>query len=246
MKAELTRQWRLLDLQQLDTRVAQLEHRARSLPQLAELETAAGQRERAGEDEVLAKVALQDAERAIAKAETDVEQVRSRAARDQSRLDAGTGSAKDLQGLQHELETLARRQGELEDIELELMEQGESLRAEVERHAAAVAVLDERIADLSRGRDAELAQIAADRDSAVAERSNIAAGVGEELMALYDRLRGQRGGVGAAALVARRCTGCGLELTASDLARIKAAPDDEVLRCEECGRILVRTAESGL
>lgn len=246
MKAELTRQWRLLDLQQLDTRLAQLDHRAAALPQLAQLATTADQRDRAGEDEILARVALQDSERAIAKAEADVEQVRTRAARDRARLDAGSGPAKELQGLQHELESLARRQGELEDVELELMEQGEALRAELERFSAEVAKLDERVADLTRQRDEELGRIAAEHDEVGAQRENVAAGVGPDLLALYERLRDQRGGIGAAALQHKRCTGCGLELNASDLSRIKAAPEDEVLRCEECGRILVRTAESGL
>lgn len=245
MKAELTRQWRLLDLQQLDTRLAQLEHRARTLPQIAELAAVSEQRDRAAEDEVLARVAVSDAERATGKAEADVEQVRVRTARDQERLAAGTGSAKDLQGLQHELETLARRQSELEDVELELMEQVESLRTDLERRAAAVAQLEGRLAELSAARDQELAAITAERETATGERANIAAGVGADLLALYERLRDQRG-TGAAALVAKRCTGCGLELNASELMRIKAAAEDEVLRCEECGRILVRTAESGL
>lgn len=246
MKAELTRQWRLLDLQQLDTRLAQLEHRARTLPQIAQLAAVQEQRERAAEDEVLARVALSDAERAVAKAEADVEQVRTRTARDQERLSAGTGSAKDLQGLQHELETLARRQGELEDVELGLMEQGEALRSQLEQYQAAVAELDSRVEELTAARDTELTAIGTERDAAQAERGNVAAGVGTDLLGLYERLRDQRGGVGAAALVAKRCAGCGLELTTSELGRIRAAAEDEVLRCEECGRILVRTAESGL
>ena len=65
-------------------------------------------------------------------------------------------------------------------------------------------------------------------------------------MALYEKLRGQKGGVGAAALRARRCGGCSLELNAADLGVIAKAPSDEVLRCEECNRILVRTSESGI
>jgi predicted nucleic acid-binding Zn-ribbon protein len=65
-------------------------------------------------------------------------------------------------------------------------------------------------------------------------------------MALYARLRAQKGGVGAAALRARRCGGCSLELNAADLAVIAKAPSNEVIRCEECDRILVRTSESGI
>ncbi len=65
-------------------------------------------------------------------------------------------------------------------------------------------------------------------------------------MTLYTRLREQKGGVGAAALRARRCGGCSLQLNASELADIAKTASDVVLRCEECNRILVRTSESGI
>ena len=67
-----------------------------------------------------------------------------------------------------------------------------------------------------------------------------------DLINLYERLRVQHGGVGAAALRRGRCEGCHLSLNTVDLNAIRAAAADEVLRCEECRRILVRTDESGL
>jgi predicted nucleic acid-binding Zn-ribbon protein len=79
-----------------------------------------------------------------------------------------------------------------------------------------------------------------------ADRAPVASGLPEDLVALYDRLRAQKGGVGAAALRARECGGCRLSLDNAELAVIKSAASDEVIRCEECQRILVRTAESGL
>jgi predicted nucleic acid-binding Zn-ribbon protein len=65
-------------------------------------------------------------------------------------------------------------------------------------------------------------------------------------VALYDKLRETKNGVGAALLRARRCEGCMLDLDNAELATIRAAADDDVIRCDECSRILVRTAESGL
>ena len=78
------------------------------------------------------------------------------------------------------------------------------------------------------------------------EREPAAADIPTELLALYDRLRQNKGGVGAAALRARQCGGCRLSLDNAELAVIRKAPSDEVIRCEECQRILVRTSESGL
>ena len=245
MKAELTDQWKLLDLAQLDTRLTQLAHRRRTLPQLAELDELRRQEQLLHEEVVLAEVAVDDTRREIDRAESDVQVVRDRAARDRQRLDSGQGSAKELTSLQHELETLARRQGELEDIQLEVMERREALRAE---HDAKVERRDQvrgRIAELERTRDVDLAEVDRAEAEVGTDRQVAARGVPVDLLGLYDKLRAQYG-VGAAALVERRCGGCGLELNAGELARIKAAPTDEVLRCEECRRILIRTAESGL
>lgn len=236
----------MLDLQQLDTRLDQLAHRERSLPAQAALAEATAKANTLAEDVILARTALQDNERAVSKADADVQLVRDRAERDRRRLDSGAGSAKDLQGLQHELETLARRQAELEDAELEVMERAENLQSELTAtqaaHEQAIAGVQRLESELEKSRD----EITAERESILRDRSNVAPGVGPELLALYDKLREHMGGVAAAALQQKRCSGCGLELGQADLARIKSAAEDEVLRCEECRRILVRTAESGL
>ncbi|RNI17900.1 zinc ribbon domain-containing protein [Flexivirga caeni] len=246
MKADLTRQWRLLDLQKLDTRLDQLAHRERTLPVLAQLTEATASEITLREDVILARTALQDNERAVSKADADVQLVRDRADRDRARLDSGNGTAKELQNLQHELDTLARRQAELEDVELAVMERAESLQADLQVRETAHQQVEEAVERLTGERDRALAEIEAERESVLRERANVAAGVGAELLPLYEKLREQMGGVAAAALQQKRCSGCGLELVQAELSRIKAAPEDEVLRCEECRRILVRTAESGL
>nr|WP_221185369.1 C4-type zinc ribbon domain-containing protein [Flexivirga oryzae] len=242
----MTKQWRLLDLQKLDTRLDQLAHRERTLPVQGQLADAAASANTLQEDVVLARTALQDNERAVSKADADVQLVRDRAERDRKRLDAGTGTAKDLQNLQHELETLARRQAELEDIELEVMERAESLQTDLTAKEKAQQDAAQAVERLTEERDTALAEIGSEREGVQRERADVAAGVGPDLLPLYEKLREQMGGVAAAALQQKRCSGCGLELGQAELSRIRSAPEDEVLRCEECRRILIRTAESGL
>lgn len=245
MRAEPARQLRLLDLQAVDTRLGQIAHARRTLPQLAELADLEGKARLLDDQLVRSRTELGDVQREVAKAEADVQLVRDRAARDRARLDAGTGTAKDLQALQHELESLLRRQSELEDIELEVMERAEAAEhdvAELERGRAEVA---ERIAGLEASRDQALGHLAAEEAEVGAPREVIVTEVGADLVALYDKIRASAGS-GAAALRARRCGGCQLELNSVEVQRIRSADEDEVLRCEECGRILVRTPESGL
>jgi predicted nucleic acid-binding Zn-ribbon protein len=193
-----------------------------------------------------ARIAVDDLTAAQAKAESDVEAVRTRRRRDQERMDSGAvANPKDLERMQHELATLDRRIGVLEDEELELMEQLEEAQTTLSTLEERLAAFDERLAALAEARDEKAAGLDAQLAEVTAERPGAIEGMPADLLALYDRLRESKG-IGAAELRARRCGGCQLELDTAELSRIKALPSNEVVRCEECSRILVRTSESGL
>jgi hypothetical protein len=183
----------------------------------------------------------------MAKAETDVASVRERIARDQRLLEGGTvGSAKQLTDLQHEVESLRTRVAVLEDAELEVMERLEEAQARVAEVAAESADLAAARDAAQRARDLAFADVDAEVARVEGERVRVVADVPADLLALYDRIRGDAGGIGAAPLHRGRCQGCQLTLTPADLGRIRSEAADAVVRCEECRRILVRTAESGL
>ena len=245
-KANALDQVRLLDVQALDTRLLQLAHRRRTLPEHQQLADVEAERRGLADRLVQVRTTVGDVQRELRKAEADVEQVATRAARDRARLESGTGSAKDLQGLQHELESLARRQSDLEDVELEVMERLETAQTEASGLEEAVAAAEARAAELVASRDAGLKEVDDEVATVTAQRDQIAGGLDQDLVALYDKVRDQTQGVGAAMLRGKRCEGCRMELTPVEIARIKGLPDDEVVRCEECRRILVRTTESGL
>jgi predicted nucleic acid-binding Zn-ribbon protein len=245
VRADPSRQRALLDLQTLDTTLAQLDHRHATLPEHARLEALAAAISSAESELVHARTEHEDLQRELRKAEADVQLVRDRASRDQQRLASGAGTAKDLQGIQHELESLARRQSILEDAELEVMERADVVERRVGAAEQELARLAADAEGVTASRDDATADITADRSRVAADRDRLVSDVGPDLVALYDKIRA-RSGTGAAPLVARRCGGCQLELNTVDLGRIRDAEEDEVLRCEECGRILVRTEESGL
>ena len=247
MRADAAAQLRLLDLQDLDTVLGQLAHRRRGVPQIAEL---AALDARAGElrdHEVAVRTAVSDLEREMTRAEADVAQVRTRIARDQAMLDAGSvASARQLEDLQHEIGNLARRVSDLEDAELEVMEKLEDAQARAASATAALNELAEARLAAERARDATFADLDLEVERVGGERARVVPEIPADLLALYDRIRAGSGGIGAAPLHRGRCQGCQITLTPADLGRIRAEPADEVVRCEECRRILVRTAESGL
>jgi uncharacterized protein len=247
MRADPAAQLRLLDLQELDTRLAQLRHRRRSVPQIAELAALEQRAAQLRDREVAVRTAVSDLERAQAKAEADVEAVRERIARDQRLLDAGSvASARQLEDLQHEIASLTARIAVLEDAELEVMEQLEQAQGRAAAVAADAAGLAEQRAAAEAARDEAFRDTDAEGTRVAAERARVAPEIPADLLALYDKVRGDAGGVGAAALHRGRCQGCQLTLTPADLGRIRGLAADEVVRCEECRRILVRTPESGL
>ncbi|BCY06391.1 zinc ribbon domain-containing protein [Actinoplanes sp. L3-i22] len=244
MKAAPQAQRRLLDLQAVDTALAQLAHRRRNLPELAEIEKVAREISALEDERVRAQVAVDDLDRDISRFEKDIEQVRQRKTKDQQQLAAG-GSVKQVEGLQHEMATLNRRQSELEDAELELMEQREAAVASLADVQTRIVTAGVRRDEAERRRDEANADITKEQEFKSASRGPLAADLPGELVTLYDKIRTETG-MGAALVYAGRCGACRIELYGADLNRVKSAPADDVVRCEECRRIMIRTAESGL
>lgn len=246
MKAAPEAQKKLLDLADLDSVADRLAHRRRTLPELAEIDEQSKRYARLATQVIEAETTAGDLAREQTKAESDVEAVRNRSDRDQKRLDSGAvTSPKDLSGLQSEIASLHKRQGDLEEVVLEIMERREAADTQVtdlstqrDELAAARAVSEDR-------RDAALVDIDKEAGEVHGRRTAVAGELPADLLTLYTKLKDQYG-VGAAMLRGGRCQGCKVALSIAEMNRIKAAPHDEVLRCEECRRILVRTPESGL
>ncbi|MFG3287033.1 zinc ribbon domain-containing protein [Streptomyces sp. NPDC048111] len=247
MNAAPADQIRLLDVQALDVRLSQLAHKRKSLPEHAEIESLNKDLTQLRDLLVASQTEESDTAREQTKAEQDVDQVRQRATRDQQRLDSGAvSSPKDLESLQREIVSLAKRQGDLEDVVLEVMERREAAQERAAELTERVSSVQAKADDATARRDAALAELDAEAASVTKEREIVAGSVPADLLKLYDKLREQQGGVGAARLYQRRCEGCRLELNITEVNEVKAAAPDAVLRCENCRRILVRTSESGL
>ncbi|GAA2222346.1 hypothetical protein N1031_02060 [Herbiconiux moechotypicola] len=245
MKAPAADQKKLLDLQGADTRIAQLEHSLRTLPQEARL--AELQRDSAAARSEFAAVngELDDAQAEITRVEADIATVAAREKRDHERLQAST-STKDIQGLEHELESLRTRRSHLEDTELEVMERVE----EIELRLAAITARRDDIATeerlLAAARDEQRERIGKQLAAARTDRETVAGGIeSAELVALYEKQRA-RYGIGAALLQRGVSLGSNVALTESDLAVIRAAASDDVVLDPDSSCILVRTEESGL
>lgn len=246
MKAPVADQVRLLVVQEHDVALHQLAHQLLTMPAKAELAEADAAKDRISEVLATAGAAAHDVQRELTAVEDEVTKVEQRRRRDLERLESGGGTSRELQALTAEVEALERRRDVLEDSQLEVMERLEEaqgrvsqLEAELAKGQAKVIALAEQVAEAT-------AVIETEQATQAAARAAAADGLDEAMMALYERIRERLGGVGAAGLVARRCDGCRLQITPAYLAVIRQSAADEVVRCEECGRILVRSQDSGL
>lgn len=248
LNADPDDQARLLDLQALDTRLDQLDHQQHQLPQTRQIADLDLRLAELRDERIAAETSVQDLSRTVAKAEREVKAVTDRAARDLTLLDSGQiTQARQLEELQHEVASLRRRQSELEDAELEIMQEAENAGKRVAAAVSGIEAAQAQRAEAESARDHALAGIDTERADTRGQRDKIAGSIAaSELLALYERLRRDLGGVGAAQLLRRRCEGCRLDMPPSELARIRAAAAEEVVRCDECRRILVRTQDSGL
>jgi predicted nucleic acid-binding Zn-ribbon protein len=145
-----------------------------------------------------------------------------------------------LEQLQHELGSLAKRRAELEEIELEVMVRIEALDQRISSLSQERDALHEEVTKFAKEKEVALDEIARAKNATLSDRTNLVQEIDPELLALYEKIRSNADGIGAARLHAGRCEGCHLNINAADLSRIASLPEDEVVRCEECRRILVR------
>jgi uncharacterized protein len=247
VKASPEAQQRLLELADLDTELGRLDHRRRTLPENAELEQLGERAAKVRDASTIADTNLADLDRELSRAERDVDQVRVRIDKDNARLSAGqVSNARELESLQSEVASLRKRQGDLEEVVLELMERREAAQALRDGSGTESESVGAELETVTARRDAALAEIEEQAAKATATRATVVADVPADLLALYDKIRASAGGRGAAELRRGQCGGCREQLSTVELNDVRAAAPDEVLRHEECRRILVRTANSGL
>ncbi|RJO69033.1 hypothetical protein D5S18_30605 [Nocardia panacis] len=245
MNVEPSVQATLLRLAAVDAELTRIAHRRTVLPEQQEVTRLETERNAHKDAAVAVEIVLDDLDRDITKLEGEVEAVRKREQRDRGMLTSGSVGAKQLSEIQHELGSLERRRSVLEDELLEVMERREASAADHEHAGARLSKTEMDLADAQRVRGEALADLEVAQGRCESDRIDLVAKFPTDLLAVYDRQRAQHG-VGAALLQARKCGACRIELDRGELARIAKAAPDAVVRCPECGAIMVRTKESGL
>lgn len=240
MRAAREAQEKLLALQNLDSSIIQINHKLQNLAVVKVLDAKLQEIGSLRDLKVAAETEHSDVKHELSRSEVDVEQVVSRIERDEKRLASGQGTPKELEQLQHELGSLSKRRAELEEVELEVMVRLDSLNDRIKAMTASLAALEAEVAELSIRKEHEEADLGSARKKSEEDRNSVASSIDPVLLALYEKIRAGSDGVGAARLNGDQCEGCHLKMNAAEIVRVKSLADDEVVRCEECRRILIR------
>lgn len=237
--APLSQQRLLIDLQGLDSRLARLAHERAALPVLERIKDTVERLRTNKREAVIAAAALTEARTAHTRSEDEVGQVVRRAEVLRERLSSGSAGARDLTAIQGEIDQLGRRQGVLEDAQLEAMEALEAAQGRVDALAAEEQEIRATGRELTAKRDAEFARLDTETSTVQASRDDLAGTIDPALLAEYEEVRRSTGGLGAVALYGKRIDGA-VEISPQEMARILIAPEDAVIHAEENDVILVR------
>ena len=238
--APIAQQRLLIDLQDIDSRLARLRHERKHLPVLGRIESVIERLKTNKRAAIQADAALSEAKTRVTRSEDEVGQVVRRAEVLRERLHSGNSAARDLSAIQGEIDQLGQRQSALEEAQIAAMEALDSAREESERLKQEES--DIRVAgrELTAKRDAEFARLDQEIDSLEKQRADLAGTVEAALLSDYEAVRASTGGLGAVALRGRAVEGGAVEISPQELARIVAAPQDQVIHAEENDVIVVR------
>ena len=239
MQASPEQQSLTLELQLLDNEIMQANTKLKSLPEIEQLLHIDKRITAATEELTTVKAEADQIALELRRGEVDVETVTDRIKKDEARLSSGNATPKELEQLQHEVGTLRKRQEALEEIELEIMVRSEAITARTNTLTTDLASLETLKAEINQRLTAASNEINSVITNKQSDRNVVGAKIEKPLLDLYEKIRSSSG-VAAAALVGNKCNGCNLAINAVEMERIKSLAKDELLRCEECRRILVR------
>jgi len=240
MQASPEQQGLIFELQLLDNEIMQANTKLKSLPEIEQLLHIDKRITAATEELATVKAEADQIALELRRGEVDVETVTDRIKKDEARLSSGNATPKELEQLQHEVGTLKKRQEALEEIELEIMVRSEAITARTNTLTTDLASLETLKAEINQRLTTASGEINTVITNKQSDRAKVVVKIEKPLIDLYGKIRGASGGVAASALVGNKCNGCNLAINAVEMERIKSLAKDELLRCEECRRILVR------
>lgn len=238
MIATLSDQTKLLAIAAHDVELAKISNSRKQAQADAELELASADTLRLSDLLIDARNKVGDLEMELDRAEADLGLVANRIAKDKQVL-SSTSSAKDAQGIEHELATLATRKSELEDAQLQIMELLESAQQDYEKLKHQKQAADEALSSLQQRVSDELADLGSQAEKIQIERRSAITSIDQELAAAYERKCTR--GVAAGRLAGRDCGACRLSITATSFEELMALPQEELAECPNCQAFLVRS-----
>ena len=146
----------------------------------------------------------------------------------------------EFQAIGHEIERYENEIRKIEDEELELMVQADTIKVDLAEEEKKAGVVRESIARQTKDLEAKSTTLQSQLEELSKERAEIAGKIDEDLLSRFERLFKSKGDAVVVALEHEVCTGCHMKVTTQTAHRVKAGK--EIVSCENCGRILYDAA----
>jgi hypothetical protein len=237
MKLDRAAQSALLKLSQVDLEIEQIKLEISKAINSFELAQASAKLAEYAGDLINARTKFENLEMDARKADDNLHMVEERIARDEERLNQ-TSSSKDAQGMQSEIESLTRRKGELEEVELEILEQLEQAKTELDEITSKKEKLSQEMSSLQTAIQAQVDDLKSRGRKLTADRETLVSKVPAEALDRYKVLAAKQIAVGQ--VENRACSACRMGLTANTIDALSSLAEDEVGSCPECLAIIVR------
>jgi predicted nucleic acid-binding Zn-ribbon protein len=225
----------LLELQRLDQIIASSRAELDSLPK--QLREADAKLNGARAAVTAAKEAHTQALTQRKKLELDVEQWKGRAKkyREQS---SSVKTNEAYKALQHEIATAEGEASKAEDQVLEQMMALEEVERRMKHVAADLRESEQAIAAEKKQMQVQYGNKKKKLEAATTEREQIAKKVPQDVLDLYTRVEKRHPASALAEARGEQCRACGMRVLPHVVQMLASETDEEVFRCEMCGRIL--------
>jgi len=223
----------VIDLQVIDLRIAELNSQVGQAP--SKLQALDAQLKRSSQvlDERKQRLTANQKERRDL--EGDIQPIRAKISKHKDQL-YEVKTNEQYRAMLKEIEGEEGNIRKIEDRVLEKMVEAEELQKQIEHAAADLENERKRLgaekAVIESGRDAALGEL----DRLNAQRNDLANKLSETVRNLYQRIAGVRRGVAVAEVRDGCCSACNVRLRPQAYNEVRT--NEEVLTCENCGRIL--------
>lgn len=227
----------LLPLQSCDARLAQLAHRKAQLPERPLADAAATALSSAGGEVTRTEKRLAAIAGEVERLEKQGKELDAKKSKYEAQLKSVI-AMREVEALQHEISGVNAQHSLLDDAELVLLEESETLGRSLAELRSRMPSLEAAASAAAGALASAVALVDGDIAAMNDERVRVVAGIDPTSLALYEQIRARMSGAAVAEIMKGSCGGCHTAISPKEQAELRNVADTPDARCPYCGCLL--------